>query len=118
MAELDGLTGPAIIGWKEYLALPELGIDRLKAKIDTGARTSTPTSRLVEACRQRGAEVSVLDPLQCLVKLSKRRPEVFHDGERVTGLDGVVPRIGASGAMIDFVVANAPQGDPRDRERG
>src|SRR6185369_364732 len=54
------------------------------------------TSRLMEACRQRGAEVSVLDPLQCLVKLSKRRPEVFHDGERVTGLDGVVPRIGAS----------------------
>ncbi len=38
----------------------------------------------------------MLDPLQCLVKLSKRRPEVFHHGERVTGLDGVVPRIGAS----------------------
>jgi ribosomal protein S6--L-glutamate ligase len=54
------------------------------------------TSRLVEACRQRETEVSVLDPLQCLVKLSKRRPEVFHHGERVTGLDGVVPRIGAS----------------------
>lgn len=54
------------------------------------------TSRLVAACGQRGAEVSVLDPLQCLVKLSKRRPEVFHYGERVTGLDGIVPRIGAS----------------------
>jgi ribosomal protein S6--L-glutamate ligase len=54
------------------------------------------TSRLTEACQQRGAEVSVLDPLQCLVKLSKRRPEVFHYGERVAGLDGVVPRIGAS----------------------
>ena len=54
------------------------------------------TSRLVEACRQREAEVSVLDPLQCLVKLSKRRPEVYHHGERIAGLDGVVPRIGAS----------------------
>src|SRR5215468_7789841 len=54
------------------------------------------TSRLTEACRERGAEVSVLDPLRCLVKLSKRKPEVFHDGERVAGLDGVVPRIGAS----------------------
>jgi ribosomal protein S6--L-glutamate ligase len=54
------------------------------------------TSRLVEACRRRGVEASVLDPLHCVVKLSKKRPEVFHDGERVTALDGVVPRIGAS----------------------
>jgi ribosomal protein S6--L-glutamate ligase len=54
------------------------------------------TSRLIEACRQKGADVSVLDPLHCVVKLSTKRPEVFHDNERVTGLDGVVPRIGAS----------------------
>ncbi len=29
-----------IIGWREYIGLPEFGIPKLPAKIDTGARTS------------------------------------------------------------------------------
>jgi ribosomal protein S6--L-glutamate ligase len=68
----------------------------MKIAILSRKATLYSTSRLIEACRQRGADVAVLDSLHCIVKVSKKKPEVFHNGDRVAGVDGVVPRIGAS----------------------
>ena len=47
---------PLLIGWREKIALPELGIALMQAKIDTGARTSALHATRAVRFQRDGAE--------------------------------------------------------------
>lgn len=54
------------------------------------------TKRLVEACQQRGHEAMVLDVLRCYMDIASSKPELHINGNAITEVGAVIPRIGAS----------------------
>jgi ribosomal protein S6--L-glutamate ligase len=62
------------------------------------------TRTLVEAGRQRGHRVDVLDTLQFDIRVSRRNPELFYQGESLPRYDAVIPRIGASITVFGLAV--------------
>ena len=54
------------------------------------------TRRLVEAARDEGHTVRVLDPLRCYMRIACDGFDMHYKGRPLAGYDAVIPRIGAS----------------------
>ena len=63
------------------------------------------TRRLVEAARERGHRVRVLDPLRCYMRIVPSTLAIHYKGKLLAGFDAVIPRIDASITFYGTAVA-------------
>jgi ribosomal protein S6--L-glutamate ligase len=62
------------------------------------------TQRLVEAARERGHVVRVLDPLRCYVRIAPGEVEIRYKGKALHDIDATIPRIGTSSTFYGTAV--------------
>lgn len=106
-----------IIGWREFCALPSLNIPAIKAKIDTGARTSSLHTASIEPFEKNGKLYVkfIVHPLQnnltveieCIAETLGQREIKNSGGDTELRYVIKVPiKIGAFEEDIELTLAN------------
>jgi len=62
------------------------------------------TQRLVEAARERGHVVRVLDPLRCYVRIAPGEMAIRYKGKALRDIDAAIPRIGTQSTFYGTAV--------------
>lgn len=78
------------LGWREWVALPDLGLPAIKAKVDTGARTSALHAFLIEPYRENGIDMLrfLIHPIQHNQDLAIECHSPVFDQREVTDSGG------------------------------
>lgn len=92
MSESTGSAPLIIIGWREWVALPDLGIGRIKAKVDTGARSSSLHAFRIEPFDRDGQAMVRFDvhPVQRRDNFSVSCESEVHDIRLIRSSSGEV----------------------------
>ena len=105
------------VGWREWIALPELAIDAIKIKVDTGASTSAIHAVHVKRFKEDGRDRVrfVVHPIQrrtdttvhCVADIFDERQVTSSTGHRETRLVIRTPiLIGGRSWPIELTLAN------------